>query len=326
MNCNNISNVPLYIRSNNDAQVNQKSIGDYLANSSVTENTDDISISSNGKNAEVTLKDSDSKFQVPGFTAQKIDISVPGKENITINLFTANNIKKEDIVKIKQKLVDTISNLPPEVLEDLNQECKHILITNNIIYNKDALALAIGPLNQIFLSASQMKDLSEERFAETLVHENGHLVDQTNCSITGKATKWYKKEFEDFKNSITKDLGFDVETHSLDSVSELFADYYLNTVYEVSEEHRANKLFTLLEQYQNDVNTLSREDLETKYGDKTDNIIELVEKWNKIDNGFAYVLGNINSGEIERANISAEPLNFEQIEEHNNKAENKAKL
>lgn len=223
----------------------------------------------------------------------------------------------EKIDKITTKLAKVIAELPPQYLDDLSQECKHIMLTNDIIYNKDAVALAIGPLNQIFLSASKIETLSEKEYAEVLIHETGHLIDQTNCSMTGKATKWYKMEFEDLKKSISDDLGFDTEIHSLDSVSEFFADYYLNTVYDVSEKHRSNKLFKLLNGYQTDVNNLSTEELEKKYGDKKQRVIELSKKWQSVKKDFDYFLNNIHSGSIERADEEAKPMNFEQINEHN---------
>lgn len=304
--------LPLQGNSNNSVlnTKNEKSIGDRLRETTQT------AVTIKGEGADVSVDEKFSPSTVPGFMSKKVTIHIPGSEAFSVNMHVAKNVNPEQVEKITEKLTRTISNLPQDFLEDFGKECTNLLIVPDIPMEKRAVAHTIGKLNQIFISASHFDKMSDTEYAEVLVHETGHLIDQSNDGMVGKASKWWNKEFKNLKSVITEDLGFDTKTHSLDNTGELFADYYLNKKMQTSENHRSNKLFDLLKQYNDDVNTLSAEELQDKYGENTDKIIDVAKNWNELKNCFEYYLGNLESGTCERMQPDVEPMSHEQIKEH----------
>lgn len=266
-----------------------------------------------GQNVDAMMGASDDAPAVPGFEAHEVQFILDDGQEFSVNLYVSEDLIPEQADKMAQKFMRVMCNLSPEFLDEFKNECKHVLLVPENEINSEAWAQAVGQTNQMFISVSKMLNLSDQKFAETLIHETGHLVDQTN-GFTGKASKAWNSEFNQLKGLITADLGFDAETKTLTSASEMFADYYLNNQCEVSEEHRSKLLFKLLNQYSNDVEKLSPEELQAKYGEKTDSIISLTKAWGKLKYGFDYFLGNVSAGDVvERMNESAKPLNFKQL-------------
>ena len=302
-------------KSNNIANTSSQSqnieIGKLLASNSVKTQSSNKTI--NGSNASITIERQENS-SIPGFNTQKLTIKPSDGLSFTIDLHIDNSCNAEN-QNLTEKISKIISNLPSNVLEDLKEECKHIAIPKNIVYNKEAKGLAIGPLNQIFLSADRMKDMTNAEVSDTLIHELGHLIDYHKSSFgIGEATNSYKREFNKLKTNITKDLGFDTEAHTFKGVNELFADYYLYQSSKVSDNHRSKAIFDLLNSYKNDVETLSSEELQSKYGEKTSSIIELTNNWKTMERQFKYYLGNVNDPEIvDRMDETKTPMNLEQL-------------
>lgn len=280
--------------------------------------------SAQGISADVELS-SVEKSAIPAFNKQRLQIKTTQGQVFNINVFIQSSADIEKVDKLSKTLTKTLSNLPLNILEDMQKECKHIFILKNIPHNIEAKALAIGPLNQIFLSSDKVVDLSEEELSDTLTHETGHLIDQTNCHFTGKASNMNKRSFATLKELLTPDLGFDQKSHSLANVSEFFADYYLKKSGFPSKNHRCISLFNKLDEYKNDFKLLDEEALNSKYGKHSEKIRLIAKKWAKLENDFIYFLTNINSGEVERMDENAKPMSLEQIDERNQRIKKKAK-
>lgn len=268
-----------------------------------------------GKNANINIEQQTNSVMI-GFNSQKLNITTADGENFTIDLHISNSCINDN-AELTERLSKVLSNLPPNVLKDIKEECKHIVIPQNIIYNKEAKGLAIGPLNQIFLSADKLKEMTNQEISETFVHEIGHLIDEHSSSFTkGKATNSYTRKFNTLKEFMTEDLGFDRNAHTFKGTNEFFADYYLYNNLEVSNKHRSKAIFDLLTTYRNDVETLSYEELSAKYPDKADNIIELNKNWKSLEKDFKYYFENLEDPEIVyRMNENAHPMSFEQLDE-----------
>ena len=284
-----------------------------LLTSNTVKTTNDKTVK--GTSATVVAQQQ-AESEMIGFNTQKLNITTAEGVTFTLDLHISK-ICFKDNTELTERLSKVLSNLPPKVLMDIKEECKHIVIPENIIYNKEAKGLALGPLNQIFLSADKLKELSNQEISETLVHELGHLVDYHSSSFgMSHGTKSYQREFSALKELISKDLGFDTEAHSFSGVKELFADYYLYNNFNVSDKHRSKQIFDLLTTYKNDVSTLSEEELKEKYDNKTNDVIELSNKWKALERQFKYYLGNVEDPEIvDRMNEDAKPMTFEQLDE-----------
>ncbi len=317
MSINKIQTTDTAIRKNSDVPIvqntknSEKSIGEYLNESTAADNV------VQGKGAAVSADERYSSSNIPGFMMKKVSVTLKNNTSFSFNLHIAKNVDAEKLDQITELLTRVVSNLPEACLKDFSEECTNILITETIPNNKRASALAIGPLNQIFLSAHYLSMMSDSKCAETLVHEIGHLVDQTNCSFTRRATKYYKKDFEKLKQNLTEELRFDTQSHTLSSIGEFFADYYLTKRLKVSDDNRSKIVFEKLNQYSEDVKNLSDIELRDKYGDNTEQIINISDVWQDMKNDFEFFLKNIDSGVVERMDENANPMSFEQIQERN---------
>lgn len=258
----------------------------------------------------ISILNSGNGIKLPGCNLKTLTIKT-ADVNVNIKLYVSNKIDEDKLNKIHAKLTKALKNMPPNVLEDFSKECRTIIVVDEIMLEKHAYAQAIGPLDQIFLSASKMSELSDEDFETTITHELGHLIDNyyglgSICSMN------YQHEFEDLKSLMTEELGFNTSSHTLDNVREFYADNYLSANYDLPDNHRAKNIFSLLNQYSEDVKTLPQEELKTKYADKTDKIISLINKWNVLHDGFAFYKNNINNGVLDRMG-DANPQTYEQI-------------
>lgn len=269
-----------------------------------------------GTSAEVNVSNAKAA-KIPGFTEQKLQIKNLEGQAFEINLFIQGSADPEKVKQLSEKLTKTLSNLPTNTLEDLQKECKHIFILKNIPHNTQAKALAIGPLNQIFISSDRMAEEPEEELANTITHELGHLVDRTNMKGNEQCSKLHVDAFKNVKNTLINDLGFDSEFHSLDKPSELFADYYLYKSGNSSENHRCRKIFDTLRAYKTDVENLTPKEFNTKYGEKSEKINFLISEWSKLESNYDAFLKYLDKGTIPRMNEEAQPLSLEQIQKIN---------
>ena len=153
---------------------------------------------------------------------------------------------------------------------------------------------------------------------ETLIHEQGHLLDRREGTFAGKWSQYCKKNFNALKEVTTPDFGFEKDSYTMSSVSECFADYYLYKCGFPSDDHRGKIFFDTLEKYYNDVSALSDEELQAKYGDKTDSIKDIAQKWKALQSEFDFLLEGTQSGKYKRAEETVIPLSIEQILEYNN--------
>ena len=281
------------------------------------ENLGTVSNTAQGVSADVTINKNIEESSILGFSKQKIQINTLQGQSFEINLFIQGTADAEKIKILSEKIAKVMSNLPEKALVDMQKECRHIFILKNIPHNSQAKGLAIGPLNQIFLSSDLTFELSKEELSDTLIHETGHLIDQTNCKFTGKASNINKRAFTALKELLTSDLGFDPESHSLASISEFFADYYLNKIGSPSKNHRCVALFNKLDEYKKAFETLEEEAFNNKYGEQSEKIKLIAKKWEKLEGDFIYFLTNIDNGEVERIDENAQPMSLEQIEERN---------
>lgn len=69
---------------------------------------------------------------------------------------------------------------------------------------------------------------------------------------------------------MTEELAFNTSSHTLDNFQEFYADNYLSFNYDLPNNHRAK------------------------------NIISLINKWNVLQNGFAFYRSNMDKGSIKR--------------------------
>ena len=88
--------------------------------------------------------------------------------------------------------------------------------------------------------------------------------------------------------------------------------------------HRSKEVFDKFENYNNDVTTLTEEELQAKYGENTQAVKNVAEKWGAIKKELDFYLGNVQSGEYPRVNEKAVPHSIEQMLEINEKAKQKA--
>lgn len=306
--------------SNIDKTNTNQNIGELMVQNSGSTQTQNNII---GKNAEVNLEKTPHKSTLPGFTEQKIHIKTASGIEFDVSLHTQASIDREKANQFKEKICRVISNFPPKVLEDMKAEMKHITLCPNIILNKDALALGVCEINQIFLSTDKMADLSEKEIEETLIHEQGHLADRLEGTFAGKGSKYMKKSFDALKEVCTPEFGFEENSYTLSNTSEFFADYYLYKNGEPSNKHRGKQFFDLLENYSNDVNKLTEIELLEKYGEKTLAIKDIVTKWSAIKKELDFYLKNVQSGDYPRANEKAKPHTIEQMVEINERINNK---
>ena len=310
------------IEAKNNSQ-NDVRIGDYLVQNS----EGGIEAHSlKGKSAEVTLSQKVQKSLMPGFTKQNISIKTAGGVEFNITLHVQASTDKEQVQSITEKLCRVFSNLPPQVLDDMKEELRHVTICPNIVHNKDAIALAISELNQVFLSAERLSTLSDKEVEETLIHEIGHLIDRREGTFEGKWSQYCQKNFEALKSVATPELGFEKDSYTMSNTSECFADFYLYKCGAPSENHRGRQFFERLDNYLNDVSTLSKEELQVKYGDNTNSIIDVAEKWKAFYSEFNFILTGTQSGKYPRLLEVVEPLSIEQMLEINAKSLQEQKI
>ena len=276
-------------------------------------------IVSDGISATVSIEDNAKNSIVPGFTQYHLSIVTKDNKQFNINLHIAKNINKDDLDKTIKRLVRVLSNMNQEALENLGIELKNILLTNEIMFNKNATAQAVAPLNQVFVSAKNFANMSDEECLATITHELGHLIDHSkDFTIKGKATKFWEKEFSALKNSLKAELGFKTDSHMFDSCSELFADYYAYKTGAMIDTptRKAKTHFDLLEKYLSDIQNLTDDELKAKYGDTLNSMKEAALSYKKLKGAFEYYLSNISNGSVsikDRADISKEPMSYEQL-------------
>ena len=273
-----------------------------------------------GTYATVMVDNKADKSIIPGFVKQNLQIKTKNGKIFNISLHIEGKINNETLQKSIFTLMTALSNIPENVLEDIAIECKHIVLSENIVFNKQASAMAIAPLNQMFISAEKLAEMNEDECKTTVVHELGHLVDH---SKGGNATKYYTDEFSGLKNLLTENLGFKPDSHMFDNCREFFADYYTYKAGLIVDTptRKAKTQFDLLEQYAYDVKNMNETELKAKYQDRALEIKNLVTAWEILKTDFDYYLGeltNNNIKESDRADTSREPMNYEQLIEHNN--------
>ena len=312
-----INNVTL--NASNEVSTNKQneiSIGDYLVQNSAETNSNSI----NGKTAEVVLSPNIKKSVIPGFTKQNIAVRTLEGVEFNVTLHVQANTNKEQVKELSDKLCKVISNLPPQVLSDMKEETRHITICPNIIHRKDAKAMAVGELNQIFLSAELLAGTTEKDLEETLIHEQGHLIDRREGTFAGKWSTYCQKDFDAVKELATSELGFEVDLYTLSNTRECFADYYLYKCGKPSDEHESKVIFEKLEYYSNEVASLSNEELQATYGENTDKVKDIAKKWKILRNNFDFLLTGTQSGKYPRLVETAQPLSIESMLEINEKA------
>lgn len=272
----------------------------------------------------VQIDEYNSRFKLPGMKTKLITINTSSGVNCNIKLYTAQNIDDQTVKNIETKLTNALKNMPENVLDDFAKECRTLVLLDEISIEKRAYALAMGPLDQIFLSASKMENLSDEGFETTIVHELGHLIDNYYQIMHGAqgiqstvASIIYQRDFDKLKKMMSEELGFDTSSHTLDNVKEFYADAYLDSNYDLPQSHRAKNIFDLLKKYDNDVKNLTLEELEEKYEQNTEKIKELVNQYDKLKSGFNYYRGNIDADDQYLRIDKHEPMTLEQIIESN---------
>ena len=271
-----------------------------------------------GKSAEVEINNSE-KSAIPGFVQNKIIIKTKDGKEFSVNLFVQGNTDPAQAKKLTEKLTKVIANLPPKTLDDMQQEMKHITICPNIIVNNKALALAIAPLNQIYLSASNMAELSEAEIENTLIHEQGHLADRIEGMFAGNFSRYFEKEFSELINALNQDPNINTNTHTCSRVGEFFADYYLHKNGTHTKEHRSEEIFYKLEAYKDDFQNLTETELFAVYGENVDMVKNIAKKWAPMSEQFDQYFRRLGEGDWDRINEKAAPMSVEQIIERNKK-------
>lgn len=267
-----------------------------------------------GLNADVETGNTKTSA-IPGFAKQQLQIRTLQGQTFNINLFIQGSANPEKVKQLSEKLTKTLSNLPANILEDMQKECKHIFILKNIPHNVKAKALAIASLNQIFISSDRMAEESEESLADTITHELGHLVDSTKTTSNEQCSKLHVEAFNNIKNTLINDLGFDPESHSLAKPSEMFADYYLYTQGNPSENHRCRALFDTIFNYKADIENLTSEEFSAKYGEKSEKIRFVISEWGRLERNYEAFLQYLDKGRMARMDENAQPMSLEQIQE-----------
>lgn len=284
-----------------------------------SETNQDTNISINGSNATISINNNAQNPIVPGFIQYNLTITTKEKQTFNISIHIDKNANKEYLDKALTKLMKILSNMNKDTLNDLGLELKHILLTDNIIFNKQASGMAIGPLNQMFLSTEKLAKMSDEECLTTITHELGHLIDYSNAPmLRGKATQWYKSEFNNLTKSLDVNLDFKTDSHMFDNCSELFADYYAYTAGTLIDTptRKAKTQFDLLEKYTYDLENLSSEEIEAKYGEHVNSVKQVATAWKTLKGNFHYYLGNLKTGYItkeDRADVNTLPQNYEQL-------------
>ena len=258
-----------------------------------------------------SLESNNNMARVEGFEGYKLNLKISKNVNINLNFYVSSELEEKEIQSFTNKLAQAIKKMPQNVLEDFSKECRTIFINDKIDNNEKAWALAVPPLDQLILSYSQLDKISNEDFETTLVHELGHLIDGYNYS--DRCSSYYSREFEELKTLLTEDLGFDVSSHTLDNVKEFYADCYLSQNYKLNNEHRAARIFDLLNEYKFAVENYLIEDLQQTYGDKLDKIKIISQKYNTLLDGFKYYRENIDNGYNQRVDDSKDPMSLEQL-------------
>lgn len=306
----------------NDTTKNSSNIKLFNIKSEENKNND---IVADGENACVSIEDNAKNSIVPGFTQYHLSIVTKDNKQFNINLHIAKNINKDDLDKTIKRLVRVLSNMNQDALDNLGIELKNILLTNEIMFNKNATAQAIAPLNQVFVSTKNFANMSDEECLATITHELGHLIDHSKDStIRGKATKFWDREFNDLKNSLNTELGFKTDSHMFDNCSEFFADYYAYKTGAMIDTptRKAKTQFNLMEKYLSDIKNYTDDELNAKYGGNIDSVKKVALSYKKLKSEFEYYLSNINNGSInieDRADENMEPMNYEQLSELQNK-------
>ena len=281
-------------------------------------------IVADGKSANVIIEDHAKNSIVPGFIQYNLSIATKDNKQFNINLHIAKNINKDDLDKTIKRLVRVLSNMNQNALNNLGIELKNILLTNEIMFNKNATAQAVAPLNQVFVSAKNFANMSDEECLATITHELGHLIDHSKDStIRGKATNFWEREFSDLKKSLKAELGFKTDSHMFDSCSEIFADYYAYKTGAMIDTptRKARTQFDLLENYLSDIQNHTDDELKAKYGDTLNSMKEAALSYKKLKGAFEYYLSNIANGNIsikDRADVDMKPMNYEQLSELQN--------
>lgn len=161
------------------------------------------------------------------------------------------------------KLVDALSQLSDDVLNDLSQEVGDIKLTEGAAENGHYVRGA----NEIYYSANHDFDTPIISF----VHELGHAIDNSYGNNMYSETPEFSSKFERFR-TLARSLGVGDYNHALDSAPEFFASAYAYENYskdEILNNHIA-ELDRLLAGFKESQNPQERECFELFETLKTD--------------------------------------------------------
>lgn len=243
-----------------------------------------------GESASIKIVPAPLNRKIQNYNNYKLDIKTNDGKNFKLNFYLPSNTQNPQVEVAQEKLLDILSNLPPNVYDDLKKECRTIILTNSMKTNdgEEASGVAVGGLDTMYLSVELMSKRSLERSSETVIHELGHLID-------GYHQKGHSKEFTDEQEAKFKTLLANLENfpelnencYSFKKASETFADYYMFKKLKgnLTPDHRAN-VFHTLEQYSNDVRKLPENELITKYGEQVENVKKLAMAYFELTNTY----------------------------------------
>ena len=86
-----------------------------------------------GLNADVETGNTKTSA-IPGFAKQQLQIRTLQGQTFNINLFIQGSADPEKVKQLSEKLTKTLSNLPANILEDMQKECNEVIDYSFISY------------------------------------------------------------------------------------------------------------------------------------------------------------------------------------------------